>query len=161
MKEQRRHMRSFILGKYHCQSEKQLWNIRQHSLYSLVHESRQGFFSHVGGKKMKIKFLSQNFFLSDIFWQILPIFWHKYYRYGRKNSILFDMSEEKIKKTLECQFFVLDGHILSSSEETWTKEYSECSLNCLDWRGQGARGKIVKGAGSTDPTNRLIQYWSR
>ena len=25
--------------------------LRQHSLYSLVHESRQGFFSHVGGKK--------------------------------------------------------------------------------------------------------------
>ncbi len=41
------------------------------------------------------------------------------------------MSEEKIKKKLECQFFSLVGHILSSSEESWTKEYSECCLNSL------------------------------
>ncbi len=31
------------------------FEVRQHSLYSLVHESRQGFLSHVGGKKNKNK----------------------------------------------------------------------------------------------------------
>ncbi len=40
------------------------------------------------------------------------------------------MLEAKIKKIPECQFFFsLVGHILSSSEESWTKEYSECRLN--------------------------------
>ena len=44
------------------------------------------------------------------------------------HTTLFDMSEEKMKKkkTLECQFFFLVWYILSSSEESWTKEYSEC-----------------------------------
>ena len=49
----------------------------------------------------------------------------------KKNSTLFGMSEEKIKKTHKCQlffFFCLVGHIFSPSEELWTKEYSECCL---------------------------------
>ena len=41
---------------------------------------------------------------------------------------LFAMSEEKIKKTHPNTSFFLVGHIFSSSEESWTKEYSECRL---------------------------------
>ena len=52
----------------------------------------------------------------------------QYYRFGKRiRTTLFDMSEEK-KTTLRCHFFFLVGPILSSSEESWTKEYSECRL---------------------------------
>ncbi len=38
------------------------------------------------------------------------------------------MSEEKIKKKLDVQFFFLVGTDFSSSEESSTVKYSECAL---------------------------------
>ncbi len=85
-------------------------NVRQHSLYSLVHESRQGFFSHVGGKKNNKKnFTSQIFFLVGHFLHIFLIFF--FTQVGSiKNSTLFDMLEEKIKKHSNVSFFSYLAH---------------------------------------------------
>ncbi len=75
------------------------------------------------------------FFLSEIFLvdfallqtEILPI-WQK------KNLPFLACWRKKLKKkTLKSQFFFssLIRHVLSSSEESWTKEYSECCLICV------------------------------
>ena len=61
------------------------------------------FFSHVRGKNKNYKSL---FFLSDVFLHVLPI----------------------KKTTSKCQFFFLVQNNLRSSEESWTKEYSESHL---------------------------------
>ena len=57
-------------------------------------------------KKDKKKLHRSDFFLVGHFLQILPIF---FYRNAtnlvKKHSTLFDMSEENIKKTFECQCF--------------------------------------------------------
>ncbi len=39
------------------------------------------------------------------------------------------MSEEKIKKKLNCHFFFLVGPVSSTSEDSSTVEYSECGLS--------------------------------
>ena len=71
----------------------------------------RGFSAMSEEKKIKIKFHKSDFiFLSHIFLQVLPIFWRKYYRFGKKNSTFLGMLEEKIEKMWQkFQFFFLSG----------------------------------------------------
>ncbi len=89
--------------------------------YILLSTNLDGFSSHVGEKKKKIQ-KSEYFFLSDIFCRFCLI----NYRLNKIKFTLFGMSEEKIRKTLKCQFFFLIGDNFGFSEESWIKEYSEC-----------------------------------
>ena len=81
-------------------------------------------------KKIKIKSHKLDFFiLSDIFWRISRIFWQKYYRFGKKKFSSFWHVGEKNKINTRMPVFFLVGDILSLSEGSWTKEYSECCLS--------------------------------
>ena len=106
-----RHVLPFYLSAQICiQNE-----FRQHSLYSLVHETQQRFSSHVRQKKNTTDLVKKKFY---------P-FWHV----GGKNK----------KKTLECQFFLI-GHILAcrrnqaseniASVALWQPEITCLSLVC-------------------------------
>ncbi len=64
--------------------------------------------------------------MSDMFCRFCPFFDKNTTDLVKKNPTLLVMSEEK--KNTQMSFFFLVGHIFSSSEESWTKEYNECCL---------------------------------
>ena len=72
--------------------------LRQHSLYSLVHESRRVFQPCRRKKDKKKNFTSKIFFLVRYSFQILPIFVYRNTTDLVKKSTLFDMSDEKMNK---------------------------------------------------------------
>ena len=64
--------------------------IRRHLVYSLVHESQQGFLSHVGGEtnlEVRIFFFVRHFF------RFCPFFLQKYYRFNEIFFTLFGMKK--------------------------------------------------------------------
>ncbi len=77
-------------------------------------------------KKLKKKLHKSDFFLIGHFLQILPIVFYINTTDLVKKSTSIDMSEKKKHSNTNVSFLV--RHILSSSEESWTKEYNKCCL---------------------------------